>query len=65
MDIDLGPLEHGPHADLIRGMASKCAADGSVQAIWVGGSLAAVIGASLSSRLSPKRASVRPWISSA
>ena len=40
-DIDLGPLEHGPHANLIRDMASKCSADGSIQAIWVGGSLAA------------------------
>jgi len=41
IDIDLGPLEHGPHANLIRDMARKCAADGSIQAIWVGGSLAA------------------------
>jgi hypothetical protein len=40
-DIDLGPLEHGPHANLIRDMASKCAADASIQAVWVGGSLAA------------------------
>ena len=40
-DIDLGPLEHGPHANLIRSMASKCSVDGSIQAIWVGGSLAA------------------------
>jgi hypothetical protein len=43
-DIDLGPLEHGPHANLIRAMASKCSADGSIQAIWVGGSLAAGLG---------------------
>jgi hypothetical protein len=40
-DINLGPLQHGPHATLIRDMASKCSADGSIQAIWVGGSLAA------------------------
>jgi hypothetical protein len=40
-DIDLGPLEHGPHANLIRAMTSKCSVDGSIQAIWVGGSLAA------------------------
>lgn len=40
-DIDLGPLANGPHATLIRDMASMCAADGSIQAIWVGGSLAA------------------------
>ena len=39
--IDLGPLEHGPHAALIREMAGRCAADDSIHAIWVGGSLAA------------------------
>jgi hypothetical protein len=43
-DIDLGPLEHGPHANLIRDMASMSFADGSIQAIWVGGSLAAGLG---------------------
>src|SRR5688500_17416682 len=43
-DIDLGPLEQGPHANLIRVMASKCTEDGSIQAIWVGGSLAAGTG---------------------
>ncbi len=43
-DIDLGPLENGPHANLIRDMAGKCSADGSIQAIWVGGSLAAGTG---------------------
>ena len=42
--INLGILEHGPHADLIRDMASKCAADSSIQAVWVGGSLAAGTG---------------------
>ncbi len=26
-DIDLGPLAHGPHADLIRAMAQMCYAD--------------------------------------
>ena len=40
-DINLGLLEHGPHAKLIRDMASRCSADRSIQAIWVGGSLAA------------------------
>jgi len=40
-DIDLGPLEPGPHANLIRDMASKCSTDSSIQAIWIGGSLAA------------------------
>lgn len=39
--IDLGPLEDGPHAALIRDMATLCAADESIVAIWVGGSLAA------------------------
>jgi hypothetical protein len=43
-DIDLGPLEHAPHANLIRDMASKCSADGGIQAIWIGGSLAAGLG---------------------
>lgn len=43
-DIDLGLLAHGPHADLIRDMANKCAEDSSIQAIWVGGSLAAGLG---------------------
>ena len=40
-EISIGPLEHGPHADLIRGMARLCYADERLQAIWVGGSLAA------------------------
>ena len=44
IEIDLGLLEHGPHANLIREMATKCYADGTVQAIWVGGSLAAGTG---------------------
>lgn len=39
--IDLGVLEHAPHATLIRDIAARCAADTSIQAIWVGGSLAA------------------------
>ena len=43
-DIDLGSLEHGPHANLIRDMASKCFADAGIQAIWVGGSLATGLG---------------------
>lgn len=40
-NIDLGLLESGPFADLIREMARKCHADPDIQAIWVGGSLAA------------------------
>ena len=41
IDIDFGSLAHGPHANLIHDMARKCAKDDSIQAIWVGGSLAA------------------------
>ena len=41
INIDLEPLAHGPHATLIHDMARKCSADDSIQAIWVGGSLAA------------------------
>lgn len=40
-DIDLGPLQNGPHAKLIGNMARMCWMDGRIQAIWVGGSLAA------------------------
>ena len=40
-ELDLGPLQNGPHADLIRELARNCYADASIQAIWVGGSLAA------------------------
>lgn len=43
-DIDFGPLEHGPHANLIRQLAIRCSADDSIQAIWVGGSLASGTG---------------------
>jgi hypothetical protein len=39
--IDLGALEHAPHAALMSEIASRCAADPRIQAIWVGGSLAA------------------------
>lgn len=40
MSIELGILAAGPHSDLIRAMAEKCAADPAVLAVWVGGSLA-------------------------
>ncbi|MFN8467667.1 MAG: hypothetical protein U0X20_19060 [Caldilineaceae bacterium] len=40
-EIGIGLLEHGPHGDLIRRMATLCYADEGIQAIWVGGSLAA------------------------
>jgi hypothetical protein len=47
-DIDLGSLAQGPQANLIRDMASQCSADSSIQAMWVGGSLAAGLGDSYS-----------------
>lgn len=39
--IDIGPLQDGPHAPLIAAMARRCFADPRIQAVWVGGSLAA------------------------
>ncbi|MCX6045405.1 MAG: hypothetical protein NT075_09840, partial [Chloroflexi bacterium] len=44
LDIDLGPLAHGPHANLVAAMASQCYTDETIQALWVGGSLAAGTG---------------------
>ena len=43
-NLNFGPLENGPHIDLIRNMATKCYADTTIQAIWVGGSLASGTG---------------------
>ncbi len=43
-DLNFGPLENGPHIDLIRNMAERCYANTSIQAIWVGGSLASGTG---------------------
>ncbi|MEM7334094.1 MAG: hypothetical protein AAF490_18560 [Chloroflexota bacterium] len=40
-NIELGPLKNGPHADLIQNIADKCTEHKNIQAIWVGGSLAA------------------------
>lgn len=39
-EINLGLLAAGPHADLIRHIAMLCRADSTLQAAWVGGSLA-------------------------
>jgi hypothetical protein len=39
--IELGPLAAAPHADVLRAISTKCFADDTVQAVWVGGSLAA------------------------
>ncbi|MCB8961570.1 MAG: hypothetical protein H6651_14725 [Ardenticatenales bacterium] len=41
LEIELGSLQAGPHAELIHAIAERCAADETIQAIWVGGSLAA------------------------
>ncbi len=65
-DIDLGPLENGPHANLIGDMASKCSADGSIQAIWIGGSLAAGTGDAYSDvdfRIAVEPGQLDQWIS--
>lgn len=43
-EINLGRLETGPHAALIRGMAGRCWSDAGIRALWVGGSLAAGAG---------------------
>jgi hypothetical protein len=64
-DIDLGPLEHGPHASLIRDMARQCSADGGIQAIWVGGSLAAGLGDAYSDvdfRIAVEPGQIDRWI---
>jgi predicted nucleotidyltransferase len=66
LNIDLGPLEHGPHANLIREMARKCSADGSIQAIWVGGSLAAGLGDAYSDvdfRIAVEPGQIHRWTS--
>lgn len=43
-DMDLGPLDRAPHAQLIRDIATRCATDPDIQAVWVGGSLASGTG---------------------
>lgn len=44
MNVNLGMLELGPHTKLIDEIAQKCATDETIQAIWIGGSLAAGTG---------------------
>jgi hypothetical protein len=64
-DIDLGPLAQGPHADLIRAMARACAADATIHAVWVGGSLAAGHGDAYSDvdfRIAVDPGHLDPWI---
>ena len=65
-DIDLGLLENGPHANLIREMANTCAADESIQAIWIGGSLAAGTGdfySDVDFRIAVEPGHIDRWIS--
>ena len=65
-DIDLGALAQGPHAELIRAMASKCWADLNIQAIWVGGSLASGQGDAYSDvdfRIAVEPGQIDRWIS--
>lgn len=64
--IDLGSLEHAPHAALVRDIASKCVADSRIQAIWVGGSLAADRGDAYSDidfRIAVEPGHVNEWTS--
>ena len=64
-EINLGTLENGPHADLIREMARKCATDPRIQAIWVGGSLASGIGDAYSDidfRIAVQLGEVGDWV---
>lgn len=66
IEIDLGALEHGPHAGLIRALAEKCAADHNIEACWVGGSLAAGQGDAYSDvdfRIAVKPGQTGSWIS--
>lgn len=63
--IELGVLEHAPHAELLREIASKCLADQRVQAIWVGGSLAAGRGdiySDIDFRIAVESADLEAWL---
>ena len=65
-NIDLGLLEHGHHANLIRDLAVRCSVDPSIQAIWVGGSLAAGLGDAYSDvdfRIAVEPGQIDSWIS--
>ncbi|GEM_PF-4143551 len=62
--INLGSLVYGPHASLIHEMADKCIKDERIQAIWVGGSLAAGHGDTFSDldfRVAVKPGQVGNW----
>lgn len=63
--IELGVLEQAPHAELLRQIASMCLADPRIQAIWVGGSLAAGRGDEYSDidfRIAVDAADLESWI---
>jgi hypothetical protein len=62
--IDMGALQDGPHAHLIREMAELCATDPAIQAAWVGGSLAAGTGDAFSDvdfRIAVEQGQVETW----
>jgi hypothetical protein len=64
-EVDMGVLASGPHADLIRELAGRCIADHDVQAVWVGGSLAAGTGDAYSDvdfRIAVLPGQVSQWI---
>lgn len=65
-NISLGALENGPHANLIHTMAQKCVIDTNIQAIWVGGSLAAGHGdahSDIDFRIAVEPEQINNWIS--
>lgn len=64
-EINLGSLALGPHATLIREIADKCINDENIEAIWVGGSLAAEHGdifSDIDFRIAVKPGQVSSWI---
>lgn len=65
-DVNLGLLERGPHAQLIRAIGTRCAADPGIQAVWVGGSLASGTGDAYSDidlRIAVEPGQVGEWAS--
>lgn len=66
-DLNLSSLSNIPttHADLIRAMAAQCTADERIQAIWIGGSLAAGTGDAYSDidfRIAVEPGQLDPWL---
>jgi hypothetical protein len=63
--IELGVLEQAPQAELLRSIAENCLADARIQAIWVGGSLAAGRGDSYSDidfRIAVETPDLESWL---